>query len=47
MKKILISGHGEYSEIPEEKEFFEVTKKSDNVVVHFYKDDTFRLGLRI
>jgi hypothetical protein len=38
----LRNGHGQYEEIPEEKEFFEVTKKSDNVVVHFYRDETFR-----
>jgi thioredoxin-like negative regulator of GroEL len=38
----LALGHGEYQEIPEEKEFFEVTKKSENVVVHFYRDETFR-----
>lgn len=36
------NGHGEYSEIPEEKEFFEVSKKSANVVCHFYRDDFFR-----
>jgi len=38
----LSNGHGKYEEIPEEKEFFNVTKKSENVVVHFYKDDAFR-----
>lgn len=31
-------GHGEYSEIHEEKEFFEVSKKSKDIVCHFYKD---------
>ena len=36
-------GHGEYSEIPEEKEFFNITKNSTNVVCHFYRDETFRL----
>ena len=35
-------GHGVYSEIAEEKEFFEVCKKSKNVVCHFYRDSTFR-----
>jgi len=35
-------GHGEYEEIPEEKEFFNVTKNSQNVVCHFYRDETFR-----
>lgn len=38
----LQQGHGEYSEIPEEKEFFNVTKNSENVVCHFYRDETFR-----
>jgi len=36
------AGHGEYSEIPEEKEFFTVTKGSDSCVIHFYRDETFR-----
>merc|ERR1712218_25557 len=38
----LAQGHGEYSEIPEEKEFFNVTKNSENVVCHFYREETFR-----
>lgn len=38
----MAQGHGEYSEIPEEKEFFNVTKNSAKVVVHFYRDETFR-----
>ena len=32
------NGHGEYEEIPEEKDFFEISKKSENVVCHFYTD---------
>ena len=36
----LSNGHGQYEEIPEEKEFFNVTKKSENVVCHFYKSDS-------
>lgn len=35
-------GHGTYSEVTEEKEFFEVCKKSDKVVCHFYRESTFR-----
>lgn len=35
-------GHGEYTEITTEKEFFEQTKQSKKVVVHFYRDATFR-----
>ena len=27
------NGHGSYEEIPEEKEFFNVTRKSDNCVI--------------
>lgn len=36
----LTQGHGQYSEIPDEKEFFEVSKKSDNIVCLFYRDDS-------
>lgn len=32
-------GHGEYSEIPTEKEFFSVVKASERVVCHFYRDN--------
>jgi len=32
------NGHGDYTELYEEKEFFETTKKSENVVCHFYRD---------
>lgn len=34
----ITNGHGDYSELYDEKEFFEATKKSDNVVCHFYRD---------
>lgn len=36
----LVMGHKEYTEIPEEKEFFEIVKKSKDLVCHFYKDDS-------
>lgn len=36
------AGHGSYSELKDEKEFFEATKKSNQAVVHFYRDSTFR-----
>ncbi|GLH12472.1 Viral IAP-associated factor homolog [Gryllus bimaculatus] len=36
----LAMGHGEYSELTEEKEFFDVAKKSQKIVCHFYKSDT-------
>lgn len=35
-------GHGEYREIPSEKDFFAEVKESKNVVCHFYRDSTFR-----
>ncbi|KAJ0005502.1 hypothetical protein NQD34_015396 [Periophthalmus magnuspinnatus] len=38
----LSKGHGEYREIPSEKDFFSEVKESKNVVCHFYKDSTFR-----
>lgn len=34
------NGHGEYTELADEKEFFEVSKKSANIVCHFYRDST-------
>ncbi|PSN30940.1 Thioredoxin domain-containing protein 9 [Blattella germanica] len=36
----LVMGHGEYTELAEEKEFFEITKKSKDIVCHFYKSDS-------
>lgn len=38
----LANGHGEYDELSGEKEFFEVSKKSANIVAHFYRDATER-----
>jgi len=35
-------GHGEYAEIPAEKDFFAECKKSTNVVCHFYRDSAMR-----
>lgn len=35
-------GHGTYSDLADEKEFFEVSKKSPNIVCHFYRDSTER-----
>eukprot|EP00252_Welwitschia_mirabilis_P010036 TRINITY_DN23081_c0_g1_i1.p1 TRINITY_DN23081_c0_g1~~TRINITY_DN23081_c0_g1_i1.p1 ORF type:complete len:220 (-),score=44.49 TRINITY_DN23081_c0_g1_i1:487-1146(-) len=32
-------GHGEYQEIPSEKEFFSVVKASERVVCHFYREN--------
>lgn len=36
----LANGHGEYTEIDGEKEFFTVCNKSEHVVVHFCKNDS-------
>ncbi|XP_043268347.1 thioredoxin domain-containing protein 9 [Venturia canescens] len=36
----LAAGHGEHSELSDEKEFFEISKKSKNIVCLFYKDDS-------
>ncbi|KAH9519885.1 Thioredoxin domain-containing protein 9 [Bulinus truncatus] len=38
----LAAGHGEYTEVADEKEFFDACKKSKKVVCHFYRDSTFR-----
>jgi hypothetical protein len=35
-------GHGSYSELADEKDFFECCKKSKHVICHFYRDSTFR-----
>lgn len=34
----MLQGHGEYSEIQDDKEFFETSKKSKNIVCLFYKE---------
>jgi len=36
------AGHGEYTEISDEKEFFNACKRSLRVVCHFYDDNFFR-----
>lgn len=41
----LLKGHGEYREIPSEKDFFQEVKESKNVVCHFYRDTTFRCNI--
>ena len=32
-------GHGEYTEVPVEKDFFSIVKASERVVCHFYRDN--------
>ncbi|XP_065222549.1 uncharacterized protein LOC135847078 [Planococcus citri] len=39
-QEFLAKGHGEYDELGEEKQFFDVIKKSSNVVIHFYRNCT-------
>lgn len=41
-QELLSKGHGEYREIPSEKDFFSEVKESKNVVCHFYRNSTFR-----
>ncbi|RVE42223.1 hypothetical protein evm_013123 [Chilo suppressalis] len=36
----IANGHGEYTEIDGEKEFFAICNKSTNVVCHFYRNDS-------
>ncbi|CAF0880124.1 unnamed protein product [Adineta steineri] len=38
----MANGHGEYDELPTEKELFDITKKSERIVCHFYRDSTMR-----
>lgn len=38
-------GHGEYSELANEQEFFDACKKSEHVIVHFYRQETFRCSI--
>ncbi|XP_064404730.1 thioredoxin domain-containing protein 9-like [Halichondria panicea] len=38
----MTQGHGQYTEITEEKEFFDICKKSNKVVCHYFRDSTFR-----
>jgi hypothetical protein len=38
-KRWISLGHGEYSEIHSEKDFFSVVKASERVVCHFYREN--------
>jgi len=44
-QKWLQAGHGEYSELPSEKDFFATCTASDKVVAHFYRSTTFRCDI--
>lgn len=37
-----LHGHGTYSEVADQKEWFEATKNSERVVCHFYRSTTWR-----
>lgn len=42
LKELLTKGHGEYREIPSERDFFSEVKESEKVVCHFYRNSTSR-----
>jgi len=44
-RKWMDAGHGEYSELSSEKEFFPTVQKSKLTVVHFYRQATFRCNI--
>ena len=41
-QKNLLNGHGRYMELSDQKEFFEASKNSNLLVVHFYRGATWR-----
>jgi hypothetical protein len=41
-QEYLAAGHGHYTEVTDQKEFFEYAKKSSRVVCHFYRPTTWR-----
>ena len=41
-QKLRANGHGEYTEISDEKEFFDIAKKSKFMVCHFFRTSTWR-----
>ncbi len=38
-KEWLAKGHGEYSEVLDEKQFFDVMKGEERMICHFYRDN--------
>lgn len=42
MQRWRSQGHGEYTEIGDEKQFFDICKTSERVVCHFYRNTTHR-----
>lgn len=43
--ELLAKGHGEYTEMSDQREFFQIPKDSDKVVVHFYRKETPRCDI--
>uniref|UniRef100_A0A1B0FKK1 Thioredoxin domain-containing protein n=1 Tax=Glossina morsitans morsitans TaxID=37546 RepID=A0A1B0FKK1_GLOMM len=41
-QKWLKNGHGTYSQLADEKEFFEISEKGPDIACHFYRDGTER-----
>ena len=41
-QKNLLNGHGRYMELSDQKEFFDASKNSKQVVVHFFRSSTWR-----
>eukprot|EP00441_Pelagodinium_beii_P034335 CAMPEP_0197629660 /NCGR_PEP_ID=MMETSP1338-20131121/7424_1 /TAXON_ID=43686 ORGANISM="Pelagodinium beii, Strain RCC1491" /NCGR_SAMPLE_ID=MMETSP1338 /ASSEMBLY_ACC=CAM_ASM_000754 /LENGTH=133 /DNA_ID=CAMNT_0043200739 /DNA_START=113 /DNA_END=511 /DNA_ORIENTATION=+ len=44
-KEWAAAGHGSYTEISDQKEFFAAVKRSKRVVCHFYRPTTWRCGI--
>jgi hypothetical protein len=44
-QELIALGHGEYTEVGSEKEFFDIVKKSKHVVCHFYRPSTWRCAI--
>lgn len=41
----LANGHGIYSELPSERDFFDICKQSSNICVHFFRSTTMRCAI--
>lgn len=44
-KEWLAKGNGTYSELPDQKDFFDLAKNCDRLVCHFYRPTTWRCSL--
>ena len=43
--KLKAQGHGQFTELSDEKEFFDVCKKAKHVVCHFFRQSTWRCSI--